>query len=58
MNTLTNLPITQTKTVKAHKETAETLIPQKEKVKRKVPWKNEIIIEKKKTIKKACTNEK
>ena len=58
MNTLTNLPITQTKTVKAHKETAETLIPQKEKVKRKVPWKNEIIIEKKKTTKKACTNEK
>ena len=31
---------------KANKETAEMLIPQKEKVKRKVSWENEIIIEK------------
>ena len=28
--------------VKAHKETAEMLIPQKEKVKQKVPWENEL----------------
>ena len=34
--------------VKTHKETAEMLIPQKEKVKRKVPWENDIIIEKRK----------
>ena len=39
------------KFVKAHKETAEMLIPQKEKVKRKVPWENEIIIEKTKQLK-------
>ena len=32
--------------VKGPKETAEMLIPQKEKVKRKVSWENEIIIEK------------
>ena len=30
--------------VKAHNETAEMLVRQKEKVKRNVPWKNEIII--------------
>ena len=36
--------------VKAHKETAEMLTPQKEKVKRKVSWQNK--------TKKACTNEK
>ena len=33
--------------VKAHKETGEMLIPQKEKVKQKLPWGNKIIIEKK-----------
>ena len=38
--------------VKAHKETAEMLIPQKEKVKRKVPWENKIIIGKRKQLKK------
>ena len=37
---------------KANKETAEMLIPQKEKVKRKVPWENEIVIEKRKQLKK------
>ena len=37
---------------KAHKKAAEILIPQKEKVKRKVPWENEIIIEKRKQLKK------
>ena len=37
---------------KAHKETAKMLIPQKEKLKRKVPWENEIIIEKRKQLKK------
>ena len=34
------------------------LTPQKEKVKPKVPRENEIIIEKLKTTKKSCTNEK
>ena len=34
--------------VKAHKETTEMLIPQKKKVKRKVPWESKIIIEKRK----------
>ena len=38
--------------VKAHKETAEMLIPQKEKVKQKVPWENEITIEIRKQLKK------
>ena len=38
--------------VKAHKETGEILIPQKEKVKQKLPWGNKIIIEKKKQLKK------
>ena len=38
--------------VKAHKETADMLIPQKEKVKRKVPRENETIIEKRKQLKK------
>ena len=38
--------------VKTHKETAEMLIPQKEKVKRKVSWENDIIIEKRKQPKK------
>ena len=38
--------------VKAHKETAEMLIPQKEKVKRKLPWENKIIIGKRKQLKK------
>ena len=37
--------------VKAHKETADMLIPQEEKVKRKVPWENEIIIGKRKQLK-------
>ena len=37
--------------VKAHKETTDMLIPQEEKVKRKVPWENEIIIEKRKQLK-------
>ena len=36
---------------KANKETAEMLIPQKEKVKRKVPWENEIVIEKENNLK-------
>ena len=38
--------------VKAHKETAEILIPQKEKIKRKVSWENEIITEKRQQTKK------
>ena len=38
--------------VKAHKETADMLIPQEEKVKSKVPWENETIIEKRKQLKK------
>ena len=38
--------------VKVHKETAEMLIPQKEKVKQKLPWENKIIIEKRKQLKK------
>ena len=38
--------------VKAHKETADMLIPQKEKVKRKVPREKETIIEKRKQLKK------
>ena len=37
---------------KANKETAEMLILQKEKVKREVPWENEIVIEKRKQLKK------
>ena len=48
-----NLPTMHTKTLsKLIKKTAEILIPQKEKVKRKVPWENEIIIEKRKQLKK------
>ena len=37
---------------KANKETAEMLILQKEKVKREVPWENEIVIEKRKQLEK------
>ena len=42
--------------LKTHKGTAEMLIPLKEKVKRKVPWENETVTEKRKQLK-ACTNE-
>ena len=38
--------------VKVHIETAEMLIPQKEKVKQKLPWENKIIIETRKQLKK------
>ena len=44
--------------VKAHKETAEMLIPQKEKVKRKVPREKETIIEKRKQLKKLAQMKK
>ena len=38
--------------LKAHKGTTEMLIPLKEKVKRKVPWENETVTEKRKQLKK------
>ena len=38
--------------VVAHKETAEMLVPQKERVNRKVSWENETMIEKMKELKK------
>ena len=38
--------------LKAHKGTAEMLIPLKEKVKPKVPWENETVTEKRKQLKK------
>ena len=44
--------------VKAHKETADMLIPQKEKVKRKVPREKETIIEKRKQLKKLAQMKK
>ena len=38
--------------MQAHKETAELLVPRKEKVKLRIPWENEAIVEKRKKLKK------